>query len=115
METPWEQAGDDAGAHDSARWRGAPVEDLAELLINALTSDAVEEMDHPHVVVCTDRISQTVSYSGPYEDGLAALVAAERDHQTEKTADPSNSLSFSVVPLLHPAPPREPPGHSAER
>lgn len=77
--------------------------EVRELLLNALARDSVDELKLPHAVVCTDPSTGCVSYSGPYEDGLAALCAADRDHQNEQLHDPDTQMVFSVVPLLRPS------------
>lgn len=79
---------------DDSTWR----DDLATEMVHAFLSQAVaaaarEEIDHPHIVVCRDAESGAVSYSGPYPDGLSALVVAER----EAALDP---MEFTVAALL---------------
>lgn len=79
---------------------GADV--LGERLVDMLVCGAVREMELPHVLVCTDHATSSVSLSGPYPNGLAALCAAEADHVLERRQDPDSSMVFSVVALVPP-------------
>lgn len=87
-------------------FRGAPGEGgagvLGRLLVDMLVSGAVRDMDLPHVLVCTDHTTNSVSLSGPYPDGLAALCAAEADHVLERRQDPDSCMVFSVIALVPP-------------
>ena len=84
------------GGDDFARIRA--------LLIGLLTADTAERVDLPHAVACVDLVSGSTTYTGPYENGLAALCAAERDHQESGERD--DRIVFSVVPLDTRAEPR---------
>jgi len=79
---------------------GADV--LGQRLVDMLVCGAVRDMDLPHVLVCTDHTTSSVSLSGPYPDGLAALCAAEADHVLERRQDPDSSTEFSVIALVPP-------------
>ena len=67
-------------------------------LMSSLVNEEVEQLTRPHIVICTSRDSQMVAYTGPYPDGLTALLAAERD--AGQVAD--GDLDFRVSPLLPP-------------
>lgn len=72
-----------------------------DLVVDYLVRAEVESLDHPFIVVCRDPSTGSVSYSGPYHSGLAALQAAEREHRAElrAAAGEPGSLEFSVAPL----------------
>jgi len=79
---------------------GADV--LGRRLVDMMVCDAVRDMDLPHVLVCTDHTTSSVSLSGPYPNGLAALCAAEADHVLEHRQEPDSSMVFSVIALVPP-------------
>lgn len=75
---------------------------LGRRLLDMLVRDSVRDMDLPHVLVCTDHTTSSVSLSGPYPNGLAALCAAEADHVSERRQDPDSCMVFSVIALVPP-------------
>jgi hypothetical protein len=63
----------------------------------------VRELDMPHVVVCSDPVTGTVSLQGPYPTALAAACAAQRDQDREdEQPEVEHRMVFSVAPLLAP-------------
>lgn len=79
-------------------------DDMIVEVVHAFVSDAVgaaarEEIDLPHIVVCRDPESGAVSYSGPFPDGLAALVSAERESRLDRVLN-GGSMDFSVAALF---------------
>ena len=81
-------------------WRDDLAADEANaLLMRTLAAAAAEEIDRPHIVVCTDPETGATSYSGPYPDGLAALAAAERDDERERSAGLPERMRYSVATL----------------
>ena len=86
---------------DEERWR----DDLATEIMHAFLSRAVaaaarEEIDLPHIVICRDRETGAVSYSGPFPNGLTALVVTEREADSERRAGGVSTMEFSVAALL---------------
>jgi hypothetical protein len=83
---------------------GQPLDNknLMERIVQLLASEAVEQIEDPHIVICADPATGVAAYSGPYENGLSALVAAARDHQLELNNDPSSRFEFSVAPCVRP-------------
>jgi hypothetical protein len=57
------------------------------------------ELDLPHIVVCRDDETGAVSYSGPFPDGVAALVFAERESAVDRELNDGEPLSFGVAAL----------------
>lgn len=92
----------------SNAWRDDPVSELVEeFLARALGAAAVGEIDLPHIVVCRDEETGTVSYSGPFPDGLTALVFAERESALDQALNDGDPLRFSAA-ALYPTGPRGP-------
>lgn len=80
-------------------------EDMLVEVVHAFVSDAVgaaarEEIDLPHIVVCSDLETGAVSYSGPFRDGLSALVFAQRESDLDRTANTGRPMQFSVAALF---------------
>lgn len=73
---------------------------VAAMIADSMVRHEMEEIDHPHVMVCRDRASGFVSLAGPFPDGYSALLAAERDARTLEGPE-GEHLEFSVLPL-HP-------------
>lgn len=95
--------GDDDSTEKSERGGADRRAPLHELLLGVLTREAMQDVDLPHAVVCLDPVTGVASYSGPYDNGLAALWAAESDHQDDLAAEIGGpSMVFSVVPLCRP-------------
>lgn len=79
---------------DDRTWRDdLATEMIHDYLSRAVAAAAREEIDRPHIVVCRDPESGAVSYSGPYPDGLSALLAAEREAEIE-------ALEYGVATLF---------------
>lgn len=79
-----------------------------ERIMESQFADWVRELDRPHVVVCKDPFSGSISLQGPYPTALAAASAAERDRQSEETQPESERMTFTVAPLLSPHDPDAP-------
>lgn len=65
-------------------------------LRETVVSGLVDDLDRPHVLVCTESSTGVVSYQGPFVDALSASAAAERS----MTGD--EGLRCVVAPLLPP-------------
>jgi hypothetical protein len=59
---------------------------VADMLMEMLLGEAVADIDLPHVVVAVDTSSHVATVTGPYVDGLTALLAAEHDRAAELAA-----------------------------
>ncbi|MBO9523258.1 MAG: hypothetical protein J7518_17140 [Nocardioidaceae bacterium] len=57
-------------------------------------------MDGPHIVICRDLCTGATSYEGPYDDGLAAVLAADREAAWDRAHDTRSQMEYSVAPLL---------------
>lgn len=76
-----------------------PLSELAvELLLEHLVRQSLTEIDVRHVVVVRDSRTGAITVQGPYRDGLAALVAADLEAESDR-AD-GGRLEFSVTPLI---------------
>src|SRR5689334_21450551 len=62
----------------------------------------VAELTMPHIVIARASDGTAHSYSGPYSSAVAALEAAEREHQGELAAGGTGEVTFSVAPLYGP-------------
>jgi len=90
-----------AGGDDDQSWRDhLATEMIHDFLSRAVAAAAGEEIDLPHIVVCSDRETGAVSYSGPFPDGLTALVAAEREATLDRRGITEAPMEFSVAALL---------------
>jgi hypothetical protein len=89
-------------------WQDALRIDRAnEFLLDAVGAVEVAELDLPHIVVCRDDETGTISYSGPFPDGLTALAFAERESELDGNLNDGDGLRFSVA-ALYPAEHNEP-------
>jgi len=85
---------------DTTSWRDDLRVDLVhQLLSEAVSAAEADEIDLPHVVVCHDDETGAISYSGPFGDGLAALVYAERESSIDRALNDGELLRFEVVAL----------------
>lgn len=75
---------------------------LAALMTDSVVRSEMDEVDSPHVMLCTDLNTGFISVAGPFPDGFAALVAAEQDAATLATSEAY--LEFRVLPLYPPLP-----------
>ena len=62
--------------------------------------DLEGEAELPHLVLCTDTVHGSSTYSGPYASRSAALAAANYERAME--ADPEERLHFTVEPVFPP-------------
>lgn len=78
-------------------------EDLPEgwfaRLQQMMVDDAVEAIESPWIVVCTDLHSEFSTFTGPYPDGLSALRAADWERRQQAKLDPPDAFDFSVTRL----------------
>ncbi|MET3962902.1 hypothetical protein ABIE44_002836 [Marmoricola sp. OAE513] len=85
---------------EESSWRDdLRVEAVQEFLRGAVGDAGVAEMEMPHIVVCLDEETGSVSYSGPFPDGLTALVFAERESAVDRELNDGPQLLFSVAAL----------------
>lgn len=70
-----------------------------ERIARVMYSMEIDEIDMPHVVVTTMSGSRLATYSGPYANGLAALVVAEAECRADLAAGGAGDVHFSVAPL----------------
>ena len=88
---------------DTTSWRDdLRVDRVHQFLSEAVSAAEAAEVDLPHVVICRDEQTGAVSYSGPFRDGLAALVHAERESAVDRALNDGELLQFEVV-VLYPA------------
>lgn len=67
------------------------------MLIERMVEDEIREADYPHIVICRDVESGHVWFQGPYPDGMAAVLAVERE--VRANGGPTSDLSYAVAPL----------------
>lgn len=89
---------DDPTRHDALVSTEAAI--FVQWQLDLELADAAREAGLPHVVVCTDTHTGEFTLDGPYPDGQAATIAAER----ESGLDPRGCLGlrFSVRPIYPP-------------
>jgi hypothetical protein len=80
----------------------ATDDSFRDFLDRVVSAAEAEELDLPHIVVCSDKRTGSVSYSGPFRDGVAALVFAERESAVDRALNDGDPLTFSVA-ALYPA------------
>lgn len=85
------------------RHDGCPGDVVREFLVHAVGAAAVAEVGMPHIVICRDSETGAVSYSGPFRDGIAALVFAERESALDQALNIGEPMQFSAA-ALSPAP-----------
>jgi hypothetical protein len=85
---------DDSSWQDDLR-----LEVVQEFLSRIVSATEVDELDLPHIVVCRDEETGAVSYSGPFRDGLDALLFAEREAVVDRELNDGDALRFSVAAL----------------
>lgn len=78
------------------------VEVVHEFLSRIVGAAEAAEVDLPHIVICHDIDTGSVSYEGPFPDGLAALVFAERESAADQEQNDGIPLVFKVA-ALYPA------------
>ncbi len=72
--------------------------DLLELVANAIVRADVEDLERPHIVVCSPGHGLSPSYQGPYDDALTAFNVAESE-QARARLDGEDQAIFSIAPL----------------
>ncbi|HET6153924.1 MAG TPA: hypothetical protein VFE15_13300 [Marmoricola sp.] len=75
------------------------IEVVHEFLARIVGSAESAKLDLPHIVVCRDIETGAVSYSGPFPDGVSALVFAERESAVDRELNDGEPLSFGVAAL----------------
>ncbi|WP_270888707.1 hypothetical protein [Pedococcus sp. 5OH_020] len=83
---------------------GEGAEELIALT-RAIFDLEVAEMGMPHIVLTRSPDTGAVSYSGPYDSGLDAMEAAERERQADLEAGGQGEVTFEVAALYSPLPP----------
>ena len=73
-----------------------------EHVARIMYSMEIAEIDMPHVVLTTVAGCPSVTYSGPYANGLEALTVADAEHRAELAAGGSGEVTFRVA-ALYPA------------
>jgi hypothetical protein len=94
----------DPGVPGDGEPEATGVGEALNSMVDAVVRDESRELSGPHVVMCTDRHSGYVTLSGPYPDGMSALVAADWEDQQLREIH-ERGFRFTVVPLLAPIPP----------
>lgn len=85
---------------DHTSWRDdLRVDVVHEFLSRIVGAAALAEVEMPHIVVCRDDETGSVSYSGPFPDGVTALVFAERESAIDRELNADSPLGFSVAAL----------------
>ncbi|MCX6397147.1 MAG: hypothetical protein NTV23_11720 [Propionibacteriales bacterium] len=77
------------------------LEIVEEFLSRIVGQAAAAELEMEHIVVCHDSETGAVTYSGPFADGLTALVFAEAQCRADRELNEGDQLRFSVA-ALHP-------------
>lgn len=75
------------------------VEVVREILNKALGVAGVAELELPHIVISRDEETGSETYSGPFPDGLTALVFAEREVAVDRELNEGVPLVFRVAAL----------------
>jgi len=89
--------GDNSSWNDDDR-----VEIVHEFLSRIVGAAEAAELDLPHIVICSDTDTGAISYEGPFPDGIAALVFAERESAVDQELNDGVPLTFKVA-ALYPA------------
>lgn len=77
-------------------------EQRAVAAIDHAVAVAAIEAALPHIVVFESPSGEGLSFSGPYDNGVDALVAAERELALERASSGVRPASFRVAPLYPP-------------
>lgn len=78
---------------------------MSDLVTNALVADSVDSLSQPHVLICHDPETGFTAYSGPFDDGMAALVAAQQTLDEELEPEQACRMHLQVAPLSRPGVP----------
>ncbi len=82
-------------------WRDdMALEAVHDFVARTVGAAAREEIDRSHILICRDSETGVVSYSGPFPNGLAALVAAEREREVDDATNDGAPMIYSVAALL---------------
>ncbi|MCZ4498919.1 MAG: hypothetical protein JWQ74_1472 [Marmoricola sp.] len=85
---------------ESGSWKDLDgVEVVHEFLSGLVGATEAAELDMPHIVICQDSDTGAVSYEGPFPDGMAALVFAERESVVDQELNDGMPLRFTVAAL----------------
>jgi hypothetical protein len=71
-----------------------------EFLTKIIGAAETAELDLPHIVVCRDDQTGSITYSGPFPDGVTALVFAERESALDRELNDGEPLNFGVAALF---------------
>lgn len=83
----------------------ADVDDGAVLaagrgIIDGTLRADVALMDGPHILVCTDSVTGTTTYTGPFPTGYDALAELEEHESGQQTQPGVRTVVCSLAPLL---------------
>ncbi|MFC7501861.1 hypothetical protein ACOACQ_23795 [Nocardioides sp. CPCC 206347] len=67
-----------------------------------IVDDDVASLSGPWIVLCIDMHNQFVTHSGPFPDGLSALLAADRDRREQEKLDEPDHFVFDIARLAAP-------------
>ncbi|MFL6157647.1 MAG: hypothetical protein ACJ72D_16250 [Marmoricola sp.] len=76
------------------------AEVVHEFLARLVGVAETAELELPHIVVCRDVETGSVSYSGPFPDGISAMVFADRESALDRELNDGVPLSFGVAALF---------------
>jgi hypothetical protein len=86
---------------DDGTWQDDMLLEAVQALVSKAVGEAArEEIELPHIVVCRDLETGAVSYSGPFPNGLSALVFAEQESVLDQSTNPVNPMQFGVAALF---------------
>lgn len=89
----------DAGDDDTSWQQDLRIERARLDLFDILSAAAADEIDLPHLVVCTDPETGTVTYQGPFADAMTALVRAEHESIVDRNLNDGPPLVFTVAAI----------------
>jgi hypothetical protein len=72
--------------------------ELYQRLVEADVEEALRELELPHVVVCFDPQTASLTVEGPFDEGLSALRMAEDDAIADRMH--GTGFTYLVLPLL---------------
>lgn len=86
--------------NDDGTWRDEMVEVLRAFVRDALSLEARNEIELPHIVICRDPETGAASYTGPFPEAVAALVFAEQESERDRDFNPDGAMVFEVAALF---------------
>ncbi|WP_182378281.1 hypothetical protein [Nocardioides sp. WS12] len=67
-----------------------------------IIDDDVASLSGPWIVLCIDMRNQFVTHSGPFPDGMSALLAADADRREQEKLDEPGHFAFDIARLAAP-------------